>query len=56
MSAASHLEALEKRHRELDQEIERESSHFFDNNMVIGHLKKQKLQLREEIERVRDTL
>ncbi len=56
MSLSSRLEILEKRHRKLDTEIAREAAHSYANELVVIHLKKKKLRLKEEIDRISDLL
>lgn len=53
MSVETHLSHLQQRHESLEKEIHKENNHKFPNEMVITHLKKKKLQLREEIERLK---
>jgi hypothetical protein len=52
MSLSSHLEELRKKHETLSQEVEQaQRSPAFDDIQVTT-LKKQKLKLKEEIERL----
>ena len=52
MSLSSHLEELRKKHDSLSQEVEQaQRSPAFDD-MQVTTLKKQKLKLKEEIERL----
>jgi len=52
MSLSSHLEELRKKHDSLSQEVEQaQRSPAFDD-IQITTLKKQKLKLKEEIERL----
>lgn len=47
-----HLAELKRRHKALDREIADAVKHYSTDNLVIGDLKRRKLHLREEIERV----
>ncbi|MCB1475852.1 MAG: DUF465 domain-containing protein [Rhodobiaceae bacterium] len=53
MSIATHLIELESRHRVLDRSIDEEMSRPFVDTLRVSALKKQKLHLKEEIERLR---
>lgn len=52
MSKASHLQELRKKHELLTRKVEAEQRSPGSNDIEIGELKKQKLRLKEEIERV----
>ena len=55
MSMGSHLQELHKRHQDLSSEVEAaQRSPAFDD-LQISALKKQKLKLKEEIERLSHT-
>lgn len=47
-----HLAELKRRHKALDREIADAVKHYSTDNLVIGDLKRRKLHLKEEIERV----
>jgi hypothetical protein len=49
MKKIDYLEALQKQHDDLDKIIDEEYRHFKDDNLV-KHMKKKKLQLKDEIE------
>lgn len=51
MSLLSHLDALKAKHTELDRRIEEQARYPASDEMKIKDLKKQKLQIKEEIER-----
>lgn len=53
MSLEAHLSHLQQRHQSLELEIHKENNHKFPNDMVVNHLKKKKLHIREEIERLK---
>lgn len=48
----SHLKALRSKHETLEKNINRELLHPARNDALIGKIKKEKLHLKEEIERV----
>jgi hypothetical protein len=53
MSMASHLSALEQKHRSLEQQLEDELSRPSADDIRIRELKRQKLKLKDEINRLR---
>jgi hypothetical protein len=53
MSMHSHLTELERRHQALDREIESELLHAGANELRLQELKRKKLHLKDEIERLR---
>ncbi|MCB1555952.1 MAG: DUF465 domain-containing protein [Alphaproteobacteria bacterium] len=54
--ADSHLEALETRHAFLSHRIETEQRHPAASDQIIRTLKRQKLRLKEEIEKEKGRL
>ena len=57
MAIKSHLAELEKRHEALEQEINDALIHPSSDDLEIVELKRKKLHVRDEIERIRqDTL
>lgn len=52
MSLDSHLTELRKKHRTLSQKVEAEQRSPSSDNLVLARMKKQKLQLKQEIERL----
>ena len=52
MSLASHLSELRKKHESLSEKIEAEQRSPGSNDLTVANLKKEKLRLKEEIERV----
>ncbi len=52
MSLEVHLDELHERHRKLETEIEQELLSPASDDLVISELKKKKLLLKEEIERL----
>ena len=53
MSMQSHLAELEKRHRALEEEINDCLTHPAVDDLKIVELKRRKLQVKDEIERLR---
>ena len=55
MSMQSHLAELELRHRALEDELIEMQTHPAADDMKIAELKRRKLQVKDEIERLRHT-
>jgi hypothetical protein len=53
MSLQSHLVELKKRHSDLERKLEEAMRHPSTDSLEIASLKRQKLQLKDEIERIR---
>ena len=53
MTLQSHLAELERRHHALEAELEKELVHPGTDDLKLCALKKQKLRLKDEIERLR---
>jgi hypothetical protein len=57
MAIESHLAELEKRHRSLESELNEALTHLSADDLQIAELKRKKLYVKDEIERIRhDTL
>ncbi len=56
MSLQNHLVELERRHQTLEKQIETEKVHPGASDLKVAELKRKKLILKDEIERVRDGL
>lgn len=52
MTLSSHLEELRKKHRTLSDQVEQAQKSLGISDFEITELKKQKLRLKEEIERL----
>lgn len=52
MTTEAHMEALERRHRELDSKIADELSHPSADDLYIAALKRKKLELKDAIARL----
>jgi hypothetical protein len=53
MSIQSHLAELERRHHALEAEIEEALSHPSTDTLALSELKRRKLQLKDEIARLK---
>lgn len=53
MSMQSHLAELEKRHQALEQELTDALAHPSSDDLKVAELKRRKLQLKDEITRLR---
>jgi hypothetical protein len=53
MSIQSHLAELERRHHALESEIEEALSHPSTDTLALSELKRRKLQLKDEIARLK---
>lgn len=54
MSIESHLAELERRHSALEDKIKEALTHPSSDSLSIAELKRRKLQLKDEINRIRD--
>ena len=52
MSLSSHIEELKKKHHALSEQVERAQRAPGSSTLEIAELKKQKLKIKEEIERL----
>ena len=53
MSIQAHLAELERKHRALEDEIAEAMTHPSTDGLVIAELKRRKLHVKDEIERLR---
>lgn len=56
MAVEAHITELRQKHKTLDTRIEQERSRPLVDNVKISELKRKKLQLKEEITRLQQTL
>ena len=54
MNVQAHLSELEKRHQAIERELDDAKTHPSVDDLTITELKRKKLQLKDEIERLRD--
>ena len=52
MTTEGHIAALERRHQELDRQIETELQHVSHDDMLIAALKRKKLEVKDELARL----
>jgi hypothetical protein len=55
MAMEPHLAELEQKHKQLEREIETELAHPTGDTLRLTELKRRKLQVKDEIVRLRDT-
>lgn len=55
MTTESHMAALQRRHRELDEQIEEEMAHISHDDLYIAALKRKKLEIKDELARLRSS-
>ncbi|HET9902245.1 MAG TPA: DUF465 domain-containing protein [Xanthobacteraceae bacterium] len=53
MSIQAHLAELERRHRALEDELAEAMAHPSTDDLMIAQLKRKKLQVKDEIERLK---
>ena len=49
MTTEGHIAALERRHRELERQIDDETTHISHDDMMIAALKRKKLEIKDEL-------
>ena len=52
MTTEGHIAALERRHRELDRQIDDEMTHLSHDTMTIAALKRKKLEIKDELSKL----
>lgn len=52
MTTENHIAALQRRHRELDRQIEEETTHISHDDLHIAALKRKKLEIKDELTRL----
>ena len=52
MSLSARIESLKKRHEEIEQELHKEESRPAQDKTKISNLKKEKLSIKDEIEKL----
>ena len=56
MALEAHLEELSEKHNSLEKQIEEEMARPQADTLLISELKRQKLRIKDEIERLKDEL
>lgn len=52
MTTEGHIAALERRHRELERQIDDERTHLSHDEMMIAALKRKKLEIKDELKKL----
>ena len=52
MTTEGHIAALERRHKELDRQIEDELTHVAQDDLMIVALKLKKLEIKDELQKL----
>ena len=52
MTTEGHIAALERRHREIERQIDDEMTHLSHDDMVIAALKRKKLEIKDELKKL----
>ena len=52
MTTEGHIAALERRHRELERQIEDEMAHLRHDDLSIAALKRKKLEIKDELRKL----
>ena len=55
MTTEGHIAALERRHQELERQIQEELGHLSQDDMLIAALKRRKLEVKDELSRRQGT-
>jgi hypothetical protein len=53
MTTEGHIAALERRHKELERQIDDEITHISHDDMMIAALKRKKLEIKDELAKLR---
>ena len=52
MTTEGHIAALERRHKDLERQIEDELTHLSHDDMMIAALKRKKLEIKDELKKM----
>ena len=52
MTTEGHISALERRHRELERQIDDEMTHLSHDDMAIAALKRKKLEIKDQLQKL----
>jgi hypothetical protein len=52
MTTEGHIAALERRHKELERQIDDELTHLAHDDMMIAALKRKKLEIKDELQKL----
>ncbi len=53
MTTEGHIAALERRHKDLERQIDDETTHLSHDDMMIAALKRKKLEIKDELSKLR---
>jgi hypothetical protein len=53
MTTEGHIAALERRHKELERQLDDEVTHLAQDSMMIAALKRKKLEVKDELVKLR---
>lgn len=53
MTTEGHIAALERRHKELERQIDDEMTHLAHDDMMVAALKRKKLEIKDELQQLR---
>jgi hypothetical protein len=54
MTTEGHIAALERRHRELERQIDDEMTHLSHDDMMIAALKRKKLEIKDQLRKLQE--
>jgi hypothetical protein len=52
MTTEGHIAALERRHREIERQIDDEMTHLSHDDMMIAALKRKKLEIKDQLQKL----
>jgi hypothetical protein len=52
MTTEGHIAALERRHKELERQIEDELTHVAQDDLTIAALKRKKLEIKDQLQKL----
>jgi hypothetical protein len=52
MTTEGHIAALERRHKELERQIDDEMGHLAQDDLMIAALKRKKLEIKDELQKL----
>ncbi|HEX4297368.1 MAG TPA: DUF465 domain-containing protein [Devosia sp.] len=52
MTTEGHIAALERRHKEIERQIEDEMAHLSHDDLTVAALKRRKLEIKDELQKL----
>jgi hypothetical protein len=52
MTTEGHIAALERRHKEIERQIEDELTHLSHDDLMVAGLKRKKLEIKDELQKL----